>query len=312
MKDTYLIYGTDYSLIKREIDNIASGITDVVKYDLSVDKIDELLDDASCISLFGDKKVLVGENALFLTGANTNVNHNLDYLEKYVSETSHENIVIISVLSEKLDERKKIVKTLKKNVTVIKKEVIDEKDLAGFVSSEFKAKGYDIDYKTTKYFTDYVGKNVDILISEINKMMIYKDTDKKITIEDINNISSKAFNDNVFDLCDAIMKKNFKKIFSCYNDLVSLKEEPIKIIALIGNQFNLVYQVKLLANEGKNSKDIASILAVHPYRVKLALETDYMLYELEDVLKKLHEIDYSIKSGKEDKNTCLENFLLHL
>lgn len=312
MKDTYLIYGTDYSLIKREIDNIASGITDVVKYDLSVDKIDELLDDASCISLFGDKKVLVGENALFLTGANTNVNHNLDYLEKYVSETSHENIVIISVLSEKLDERKKIVKTLKKNVTVIKKEVIDEKDLSGFVSSEFKAKGYDIDYKTAKYFTDYVGKNVDILIAEINKMIIYKDTDKKITIEDINNISSKAFNDNVFDLCDAIMKKNFKKIFSCYNDLVSLKEEPIKIIALIGNQFNLVYQVKLLANEGKNSKDIASILAVHPYRVKLALETDYMLYELEDVLKKLHEIDYSIKSGKEDKNTCLENFLLHL
>lgn len=312
MKDTYLIYGTDYSLIKREIDNIAYGITDVVKYDLSVDKIDELLDDASCISLFGDKKVLVGENALFLTGANTNVNHNLDYLEKYVSETSHENIVIISVLSEKLDERKKIVKTLKKNVTVIKKEVIDEKDLSGFVSAEFKAKGYDIDYKTAKYFTDYVGKNVDILISEINKMIIYKDTDKKITIEDINNISSKAFNDNVFDLCDAIMKKNFKKIFSCYNDLVSLKEEPIKIIALIGNQFNLVYQVKLLANEGKNSKDIASILAVHPYRVKLALETDYMLYELEDVLKKLHEIDYSIKSGKEDKNTCLENFLLHL
>ncbi len=312
MKDTYLIYGTDYSLIKREIDNIASGITDVVKYDLSVDKIDELLDDASCISLFGDKKVLVGENALFLTGANTNVNHDLDYLEKYVSETSHENIVIITALSEKLDERKKIVKTLKKNVTVIKKEVIDEKDLSGFVSSEFKSKGYDIDYKTAKYFTDYVGKNVDILISEINKMIIYKDTDKKVTIEDINDISSKAFNDNVFDLCDAIMKKNFKKIFSCYNDLVSLKEEPIKIIALIGNQFNLVYQVKLLANEGKNSKDIASILEVHPYRVKLALETDYMLYELEDVLKKLHEIDYSIKSGKEDKNTCLENFLLHL
>ncbi len=312
MKDTYLIYGTDYSLIKREIDNIASGITDVVKYDLSVNKIDELLDDASCISLFGDKKVLVGENALFLTGANTNVNHDLDYLEKYVSETSHENIVIITALSEKLDERKKIVKTLKKNVTVIKKEVIDEKDLSGFVSSEFKSKGYDIDYKTAKYFTDYVGKNVDILISEINKMIIYKDTDKKVTIEDINDISSKAFNDNVFDLCDAIMKKNFKKIFSCYNDLVSLKEEPIKIIALIGNQFNLVYQVKLLANEGKNSKDIASILEVHPYRVKLALETDYMLYELEDVLKKLHEIDYSIKSGKEDKNTCLENFLLHL
>lgn len=312
MKDTYLIYGTDYSLIKREIDNITTGIIDVVKYDLSVDKIDELLDDASCISLFGDKKVLIGENALFLTGTNTNVNHNLEYLEKYVSESSHDNIVIITVLSEKLDERKKIVKTLKKNITVIKKEVINEKDLSSFVSSEFKSKGYDIDYKTAKYFTDYVGKNVDILISEINKMIIYKDNDKKITIEDINNISSRAFNDNVFDLSDAIMKKDFKKIFSCYNDLMILKEEPIKIIAMLGNQFTLVYQAKLLLNDGKNSMDIASILAVHPYRVKLALETDYMIYELEDIIKKLHNLDYDIKSGKIDKNIGLESFLLHL
>lgn len=312
MKDTYLIYGTDYSLIKREIDNISSGIADVVKYDLSVDKIDELLDDASCISLFGDKKVLIGENALFLTGTNTNVNHNLDYLEKYVSETSHENIVIISVLSEKLDERKKMVKTLKKNVTVIKKEVIDQKDLPKFVTTEFKNKGYNIDYKTANYFVNYVGKNVDIILSEISKMILYKEQDKEISIKDIEDISSKALNDNVFDFSDAIMKKDFKKIFSCYNDLMMLKEEPIRIIALLGNQFTLVYECKLLSNEGKDGKEIANILKVHPYRVKLALETDYMRYELEDIIKKLHDLDYEIKSGKIDKNVGLENFLLHL
>ena len=312
MNDTYLIYGSDYSLVKKEVDSIIGTITDVAKYDLSVDKIDSLLDDASCISLFGDKKVLIGENAIFLTGANTSVNHNLDYLERYISETSHQNIVIITVLTEKLDERKKIVKMLKKNVTVIKKDVIDEKDLSSFVSSEFKQKGYEIDYKTSKYFTDYVGKNVDILLSEINKMIIYKDTDKTITIDDINNVSSKAFNDNVFDLCDAIMKKDFKKIFSCYNDLISLKEEPIKIISLISNQFILLYQAKLLSKDGKTNKDIASILAVHPYRIRLALETDYMIYELEVIIKKLHNLDYNIKSGKEDKTSGLESFLLHL
>ena len=90
----YLIYGSDYGLIKREIDNITSGKTDVVKYDLSVQKIDELLDDASCISMFGDKKVLVGENALFLTGANTNVNHDIEYLNNYLEDENHDNIAV--------------------------------------------------------------------------------------------------------------------------------------------------------------------------------------------------------------------------
>lgn len=310
--NTYLIYGNDYGLIKREIDKIISGTSDVVKYDLLVSNVSDVIEEASCMSLFGDKKVVIGENALFLTGANTSVNHDIDYLTSYVNAENHDNIVILTVVQDKLDERKKIVKLLKKNVTVIHKETIDEKDLPKFVIKEFLNNGYKIDYKAASYFVDYVGKNVDILLSEINKMIIYKDTDKEIFIEDILNISSKGFNDNVFDLSDAIMKKDFKKIFSCYNDLMILKEEPIKIIALLASQFTLVYQSKLLSKEGFMSKDIASTLKVHPYRVKLALETNYPDFELKDILKKLHNLDYEIKTGKVDKIVGLENFLLHL
>lgn len=310
--NTYLIYGNDYGLIKREIDKIISGTSDVVKYDLLVSNVSDVIEEASCMSLFGDKKVVIGENALFLTGANTSVNHDIDYLTSYVNAENHDNIVILTVVQDKLDERKKIVKLLKKNITVIHKETIDEKDLPKFVIKEFLNNGYKIDYKTASYFVDYVGKNVDILLSEINKMIVYKDTDKEIFIEDILNISSKGFNDNVFDLSDAIMKKDFKKIFSCYNDLMILKEEPIKIIALLASQFTLVYQSKLLSKEGFMSKDIASTLKVHPYRVKLALETNYPDFELKDILKKLHNLDYEIKTGKVDKIVGLENFLLHL
>lgn len=310
--NTYLIYGNDYGLIKREIDKLTNEVSDVVKYDLSTDKIDELLDDASCMSLFGDKKVLVGENALFLTTTTTNVNHNLDYLTNYLNDDNHENIVILSVLTDKLDERKKIVKLLKEKSKVIYKELIDNKDLPRFVINEFNNEGYKIDYKTANYFVNYVGKNVDILLSEINKMIIFKDNDKNITINDIDEISSKAINDNVFDLSDAIMKKDFKRMYDCYNDLIILKEEPIKIIAMLGNQFNLVYQCKLLSSKGLSEKEIATSLSVHPYRVKLAIETDYMISELKDILIKLHNLDFEIKSGKVDKNVGFDNFLLHL
>lgn len=312
MNDTYLIYGSDYSLIKREIDKIVGLNKDIVRYDLSVSKVDEMLDDASCISLFGDKKVLIGENALFLTSSPNNVNHDLEYFEKYISDGNHENIVILTVLSEKLDERKKIVKTLKKKVNVIKKDEINEKDLPAFVIDEFKSLGYKIDRKTANYFVMYVGKNVDIIISEINKMVLYKEDDKVITVDDVNAISSKAYNDNVFDLCDGIMKKDFKKVYNCYNDLINLKEEPIKIISLIANQFILVYQCKVLSNYGKTSAEISEGLKVHPYRVKLALETNYMLDEVEKIIKDLHELDFKIKSGKIDKNVGLERFILSI
>lgn len=312
MNNVYLIYGNDYSIIKREIDNIKKDVSDVVKYDLSVDKIDELLDDASCISILDDKKVLIGENALFLTTNTNNVNHDLDYLSNYLNDTSHDNIVILTVITDKLDERKKIVKLIKQTSRVINKSMIDDKNLPNFIIDEFKLKGYTIDFKTANYFVDYIGKNVDVLISEIEKMIIYKEDDKLITIKDINDISCKGFKDNVFDLTDGIMKRDFRKVFECYKDLIILGEEPNKIISLLASQFLLTYQVKLLNSDGKSSKEIADVLKVHPYRVKLALETDYLIYELESVLKKLHELDYNIKSGKIDKKVGLENFLLNI
>ena len=86
--NTYLIYGNDYGLIKREIDKITNGIIDVVKYDLSASNVSEVIEEASCMSLFGDKKAVIGENALFLTGTNTSVNHDIDYLTSYVNAES--------------------------------------------------------------------------------------------------------------------------------------------------------------------------------------------------------------------------------
>ena len=40
--------------------------------------------------------------------------------------------------------------------------------------NEFKKEGFKLDIKTANYFVSYVGKNIDIIISEINKMIIYK------------------------------------------------------------------------------------------------------------------------------------------
>lgn len=310
--NTYLIYGNDYSLIKREIDKITKDINDVTKYDLSLEKVDNLLNDASVISMFGDKKALIGENALFLSTSSSSINHDLDYLQRYLEDDNHDNIVIFTLNENKLDERKKIVKLLKKNATVIHKDVIKDKDLPDFVRDEFFNNGYKIDYKAASYFVQYAGSNVDILISEINKMMMYKDGDKIIKIEDINEITSKKMNDNIFDLSNAIMDKNFKKMYECYNDLMTLKEEPIKIIAMLGSTFTLVYQCKLLYNDGKRQNEIADILKVHPYRVKLAIENNYKINNIKEILKKLHNLDYEIKSGKIDKALALDNFLLHL
>ncbi len=310
MNNIYVIYGTDYDLIKRKIDGLKENIIDVVKYNLLETNIKELLDDASCISLFGDKKVIIGENATFLTSEAKDINHDINYLEKYINYPVHDNILILYVISEKLDERKKIVKLLKEKCNIVNVLPVDDKNINNFVLNEFKIRGYKISSNDLKYFISYVGKDVGRLLNEIEKLTLYKDEDKVIVKQDIDEISSKVMNDNIFDFCDAIMKKDFKRIFELYNDLVYLKTDSIKIISVIANQFILVYQAKLLSKSGLSEKSIALKLNVHPYRIKLALETDYMIYELKDMIEKLHNLDVDIKSGKISDKIGLEKFLI--
>ena len=38
----------------------------------------------------------------------------------------------------------------------------------------------------------------------------------------------------------------------------------------------------------------------------------YMIYELEDLIKKLHDLDFKIKTGEIDKNNAFEDFLIKL
>ncbi len=66
--------------------------------------------------------------------------------------------------------------------------------------------------------------------------------------------------------------------------------------------------------EGYKEIDIATKLAVHPYRVKLAWEKsrNYSDQILIDYLNKLADLDIGIKTGQIDKNIGLEMFFLKL
>ena len=85
------------------------------------------------------------------------------------------------------------------------------------------------------------------------------------------------------------------------------------MIGLIASQFRFLLQVKILYNKNKSNDEIAKILEVHPYRVKLAINNCYYYdrYSLENYLIKLFQLDKKIKLGLIDKNIFFELFILN-
>jgi DNA polymerase-3 subunit delta len=142
--------------------------------------------------------------------------------------------------------------------------------------------------------------------------MIYKNEEKKIELDDVDQMVERYDIDNLFALTDAVVKKDINEALSLYQELLKRNEEPIKIIVIIANQFRLIFQVKRLKSKGLSDSEIASELAVHPYRVKLAKETNLSEKELLKYLTTLADLDEQIKTGKINKDVGLELFLLKL
>ena len=277
----------------------------ISKYDLNSDMLSLVLEDAKTISLFGDKKLIIAENANMFTGSTSK---DSELIEEYLNHINENTILILVVHNDKLDTRKKITKQVKKIGKVL--EFNDDLDTTSLVRRLFK--NYNIDYNTIKLFLDRVGNNPLIIQSEINKIKIYKGNDRNITDEDILNLTIKLIEIDIFKLIDYIVKKDKEKALELYYEMLKMNEEPIKIIVILANQFRIMYQSKELLKKGYSEKDIAATLKIHPYRVKLAIQNSrsYTSKTLLKYLNDLADIDIGIKTGTLNKDLALELFIL--
>lgn len=298
----YLFYGNNKSIINDKINNIINkyNIVDnnIIKYDLE-DNLDNIIEEASMISLFGDTK-------LILINTTFKEEIDIDKLEDYLKNYNNSSYLVF-VSNDKVDTRRKLYKLITKYGSV--EEVNSDNNYIKSYIKEY-IKDYKIDIN---YFLSKVNDNLDNIKNELDKLMLYKLEDKNITNNDIDDLVIPNIEEDIFALTDSVINKNIDKSITLYNKFMDKNYEPVYIIGLLGNQFTLLYQVKKLYNMGKNNNDIASILGVHPYRVKLAIQNSYY-YTEEDLIKyiyKLGNLDKDIKTGNIDKTLGLELFLIN-
>ena len=172
--------------------------------------------------------------------------------------------------------------------------------------------GYEINNDALNKFVLLLNDNLYVINSELDKLFIYKEDDKVISISDIDICTSRMLNDNIFDLVDAIVKKDINRSLALYDDLIILNEEEIKLIVILANQFRLIFQVKEMFKTGYNEFDIAKKLDIHPHRVKLANNVGIDGMQALKYLKELSKLDADIKTGVLDKRVGFLEFILNL
>lgn len=310
----YLLYGTENYLIKKEINKILETNSieeiNISEYNLEIDNFKDIIEDANTISLFSNKKGIIINNSYIFTGKNIKSDNDPDLFLEYFKNINPDSIMIFTIEAEKLDERKKLVKEIKKIGTV--KDFNKTNDLTSIIKNMFGE--YSINFQDIRFLIDRCGENLDILNQEINKIKVYKNNDKNITREDIIDLTTKNIDIDIFSFVDTIVNKNKEKALETYKEMLINGEEPIKILVILANQFRIIYQAKELYKKGYSGNDISSIIGIHPYRIKLALEKarNYDSKILVKYLEQLADLDYDIKIGNIDSSLGLELFILSI
>ena len=299
MNNLNLIIGEDDKLVNFYLNDILSKIDylddNKINYDMNLNNLNDVLDEASMISLFSSVKVIIVNN--FDLGKISDSEY--EYLDKYINNKNKD--VYLIFIANKIDGRLKSFKIIKDNFLVIDTVKVDNKeDLYNYVKNKISDSGYKIDKFNLEYFINRVGNDINNINNELDKLFIYKKDDKGINRDDIDLLVIDNIDNIIYEFTNAFLDKDYDKLAKMYNNF---KIENIGIDYLIVSLANSIKQaliIKILYNDGNSNMNIAKIILKKEYYVKKMLERlyDYTISDLSSYIFKLAKIDRDIKSGK--------------
>ncbi|XQY90774.1 DNA polymerase III subunit delta [Metabacillus sp. HB246100] len=320
---TYLLIGKESYLMNETVQHIINATLEEEEkdfnlsvYDMEEESIEIAIEDAETLPFMGEKRVVVVRNPVFLTSEKKKekVEHKIEKLEQYLSSPAPYTILVFVAPYEKLDERKKITKSIKKQARVVEMNSLSEQDTIKWIINISQREGVTIERDALEQLYLLTAGDLMVIFQEVKKLCTYVGKEGTIRSATVNLLVSRTLEQNIFDLIESVIHKKSKQALQIFYDLLKNNEEPIKILSLLVTQFRLILQVKELTNTGYGQQQIASTVKVHPFRVKLAMQQARLFTqnELAQLLIDLAEADYEMKTGKKDKQLVLELFLLKL
>ena len=198
---------------------------------------------------------------------------------------------------KKIDKRKKFFKLLSKYNSKEFLQIPSYKtaELESWIKQQAKTKDLKLTDEIASAILIQVGGNLRLLDSELEKLKIYAGKNN-ITKDMVKEIC--VTNEDLFIFADYLMAGDRKKALEEYQKLLT-KKHPLEIMSVLHTLLHGKIQIKALSNS-HSQDEIAKIINMHPYRVKLELQKlkNTSIKSLVKLKKNLTNAEYKIKSGQ--------------
>lgn len=309
-KPVYLLCGDEVYLKKQFRDKLKEGILNGddtnMNYSYYEGKQLDVADMAAVsqtLPFFAERRLIVAENSgLFEKTSEQAV--------KLIEDMPESTFVVF--VEEKVDKRNKLYKLVKEKGYVSEMTTPNSEDLIKWTYGLFKKDNLIVSRETIVYLLTKTGESMDNIRNEVEKLACFCDGRDTVTVSDVDQVCVTQISKHIFDMTNAIARKDKKQALNLYADLLALKEPPLNILALMARQFNQLLMVKEMTAEGRSRNDIANKLNLQSFVAnKLSDQSRAFTKEiLTDAINTCIEFEEAVKTGKMTDQLVVEMIIV--
>lgn len=306
-KRVYLLYGEE-SFLKRSYKNrlkeaiLGEDTMNFHYFEGKGLKLSEIIGLADTMPFFAERRLIFIEGSGLFKG---NADELVDYLP-HLPETT-----CMIFVEDEVDKRSRMYKAVKKYgyAAEMARQKINQlaKWAAGILAKEEKK----ITSSTMELFLSRTGDDMENIRSELDKLISYTWGRDIITPQDVEAVCTVQVTNHIFEMITAISSRRTAQALKLYEDLLILREPPMRILFLLARQFNQLLQVQELSRKGISRSDLASQLKIPPFAVG-KLTAQAKTFSREQILSYVQECvdaEEAVKQGRLSDRMAVELLL---
>lgn len=340
----YLLHGDEELRKRRAVSKIITSLggeqgqnLDIDRFEAAEAPVEDVLETLACPPLFSDVRVVV------VTDVQAYAANAQDRLAHALESTPHSLHAILVASAPQGRSRSGPQVSAKLREVVENRGKIYEfttprgGDAIQWVQREVARAGKTISRSDAETMVLAAGTDLAIIANEIQKLAAYLGERERITREDIDAVVIKSEQYSIFNLVDAIGERRVERALSVLPSVLSASGDgggALRVIAMVARQFRLLWQARVLADNGVDLRkpadapaDLAALLPESPNvlsEVKrhrfLAMRymkqaRNFSTKQLSEAIERIFEADCAAKGLTDetsDERAVLENMIADL
>lgn len=234
----------------------------------------------------------------------------LDDMLPYFEKPNKSTILALCIKYQKLDKRTKVYKTLEKHpdCCLLESTKIKESLIVEWIENYLKKNDFRITRRASMLLSEYMGNNLSLLSSELDKLMLIKKNNRQIDLQEIETHIGISKEYNIYELQKALAGRDFIKTTKIFNYL-NANPRSLPMNLLTAALFSYFMKAYVIEKPPKQSNTLHAEMGIEYWQLN-ELQTVVQNYrgKIEKVLEIIRE--YELKSKGINNREISENELL--